>query len=95
MEKELLVIIYKVLDNETNNFYALKLITIDKNDELKKIEKEYEKEIEVMKNIKNKYIIKLKDNFYEKNKGYCIVMELYDGNLRDILKKYKPKYLFN
>ena len=85
--------IYKVLDNETNNFYALKLITIVNNDDLKKFEIEYEKEIEIMKNIKNKYIIGLKDNFYEINEGYCIVMELCDGNLRDILKKYKPKGL--
>ena len=54
--------IYKVLDIETNNFYALKLIKIDKNDELKNLEKE----IEVMKNIKNKYIMELKDNFYDK-----------------------------
>ncbi len=46
-----------------------------------------------MKNIKNKYIIELKDNFYEKNEGYYIVMELCDGNLRDILKKYKPRGL--
>ena len=39
-----------------------------------------------MKNLKNKYIIELKDNFYdEENKGYCIVMELCDGNLKDIL----------
>ena len=27
---------------------------------------DFEKEIEVMKNIKNKYIIELKDNFYDK-----------------------------
>ena len=66
--------IYKVLDNKTNNFYALKFITIVKNDEEKK--KDYEKEIEIMKNIKNKYIIELKDYFCdEANEGYCIVME--------------------
>ena len=47
-----------------------------------------------MKNIKNKYIIDLKEYFYDEiNEGYCIVMELYDGNLRDILNKYKPKGL--
>ena len=35
------------------------------------------KKIEIMKNVKNKYIIKLKDNFYDKlNEGYCIVMEI-------------------
>jgi serine/threonine protein kinase len=86
--------IYKVLDNETNKFYALKLITIVNNDDLKKFEIEYKKEIEIMKKIKNKYIIKLKDNFYdEAHDGYCIVMELCDGNLRNILQKYKPKGL--
>jgi len=59
----------------------------------KKKKKEYEKEILLMKNIKNKYIIELIDYFYEENEGYCIVMELCDGNLRDILNKYKPKGL--
>ena len=83
--------IYKVKDIKTNNFYALKLITIVKNDKEKK--KEYEKEILIMKNIKNKYIIELIDYFYEENEGYCIVMELCDGNLRDILNKFKPKGL--
>ena len=40
-----------------------------------------------MKNIKSKYIIELKDNFYdEKNNGYCIVMELCDGDLRNDFK---------
>ena len=86
--------IYKVLDKETNNFYALKLITFVKDDEKEKFKKEYEKEIVVMKNIKNKYIIELKDYFYdEQNEGYCIVMELCDCSLRDILEKYKPNGL--
>ena len=56
--------------------------------------KEYQQEIEAMKNIKSNYVIELKDNFYDKiNDGYCIVMELCDGDLRQILKKYKPKGL--
>ena len=39
-------------------------------------------------------MIKIKDNFYDKaNEGYCIVMELCDGDLRKILNKYKPKGL--
>ena len=47
-----------------------------------------------MKKIKSKYIIKLKDNFHDKiYEGYCIVMELCDGDLRMILNKYKPKGL--
>ena len=67
--------------------YALKLMK-------KNLSQEYEIEIDAMKNIKSKYIIKLKDNFYdEKNEGYCIVMELCDGDLRQILNKYKPKGL--
>ena len=42
--------------------------------------------------MKNKYIIELKEYFYdENNEGYCIVMELCDGDLRQILNKYKPK----
>ena len=54
----------------------------------KDLSKEYEKEVEVMKKIKSEYIIKLKDNFFdEKNEGYCIVMELCDGDLRQILNK--------
>ena len=67
--------------------YALKMMKKD-------LSKEYEKEVEVMKNIKSEYVIKLKDNFYdENNEGYCIVMELCDGDLRQILNKYKPKGL--
>ena len=67
--------------------YALKLMK-------KNLSQEYEIETDAMKNIKSEYIIELKDNFYdEKNEGYCIVMELCDGDLRQILNKYKPKGL--
>ena len=86
-------IIYKVLENETNKFYALKYISIVNNDEIKNFKEQYEKEIEVMKAIKNKYIIELKDYFIVDNNGYCIVMELCDCNLKDILNKYKPNGL--
>ena len=55
---------------------------------------EYEKEIEIRKVIKSKYIIELIDYFNDKtNGGYCIVLELADGDLKDILNKYKPKGL--
>ena len=82
-------VVYKVLDNKNNKFYALKFISNIKN--VKKFKEEYEKHIRIMKNLKNKYIIELKDNFYDEiNKGYCILMELYDENLRKILNKYKP-----
>ena len=50
-------IIYKVLEIETNKFYALKFISIVKNDDIKNFKEQYEKEIEVMKTMKNKYII--------------------------------------
>ena len=71
--------------NNAKEHYALKMMAKESYDE-------YEKEIEVMKNIESKYVIELKDNFYdEKNNCYCIVMELCDGDLRDILNKYKPK----
>ena len=76
--------IFEVKDDK-NNHYALKLMK-------KKLE--YEKELEFIKNIKSKYIIEIKDNFYDEiNKGYCIIMELCDGDLRQILNKYKPKGL--
>ena len=77
-------IVSKVLDITDNKLYALKIIE-DDNDE-------FEKEVEIMKNIKSEYIIKLKDNFYEENEGYCLVMELCDGDLRQILKE-NPKGL--
>ncbi len=70
-----------------NNKYALKLIP----NELSSF---YYKEIEVLKNkrIKSKYIIELKDSFYDKkNEGFCIVMELCDGDLKQILNEYKLK----
>ena len=88
--------IYKVVDLKTNEFYALKFIIIAKKDK-EKIKEEIDKELgalKIMKKLKNKYIIELNDYFYdEKNKGYCIVMELCDGNLRDILDKNKSKGL--
>ena len=79
----------KELSNDEKH-YALKSMKKDSKDSLE----EYETEIEVMKNIKSEYIIKLKDYFYDKiNESYCIVMELCDGDLRLILNKYKPKGL--
>ena len=45
-----------------------------------------------MKNIKSKYIVKLKENFYDEiYEGYYIVMELCDSDLRKLLNEYKPK----
>ena len=86
-------IIYKVLEIGTENLYALKLTFASHNDN--KISKEhFEKKIQILKNIKNKYIIELKDYFFDqKQEGYCIVMELCDCSLRDILNKYKPNGL--
>ena len=79
-------IIFKVIDLNNNKFYALKFIKNDINS--------CKTEINIMKNIKSKYIVELKDNFYDEvNKGYCIVMELCDGSLKDILDKNKPKGL--
>ena len=86
-------IIYKVLEIKTKKFYALKFITIVNNDEIKNFKEQYEKEIEVMKTIKNKYIIELIDYFIVNKKGYCIVMKLCDCNLKNILDKYKPNGL--
>ena len=72
--------LYEVEENsETKGHFALKFMK-------KKYAAEYEKEIEINKNLKGKYIIEYKDNFYDKtNDGYCIVMELCDGDLRKIL----------
>ena len=81
-------IIYEVKDklNEQNH-YALKFME-------NKLFSEYEKEVEIRKVIKSKYIIELKDYFNDKiNGGYCIILELADGDLKDILNKYKPKGL--
>ena len=69
------------------NHYMLKLIK-------KELKFEYEKEIELMEKIKSKYVLALKDKFYDEiSESYCIVTELCDGDLRDILNKYKPKGL--
>ena len=86
-------IIYKVLEIKTKKFYALKFISIAGKDK-EEIKKECDGEFNIMKNLKNKYIIESKDYFFdEKNEGYCIVMELCNGNLKDILKKNKSKGL--
>ena len=81
-------VIYEVKDKlNKQNHYALKFMTNE-------LLSEYEKEIVIRKDIKSKYIIKLKDYFNDEiNGGYCIVLELADGNLKDILNKYKPKGL--
>ena len=81
-------ILFEVSDiKNVKEHYALKMMK-------KELYKEYKKEIELMKNIKSKYVIELKDNFYDEvNKGYCIVMELCDGDLKMILNKYKPNGL--
>ena len=81
-------VIYEVKEklNEQNH-YALKFM---KNELLS----QYEKEVEIRNVIKSKYILQLKDYFNDKiNGGYCIVLELADGDLKDILNKYKPKGL--
>ena len=86
--------IYKVVDNINNKFYALKFIFNQNKIEKNVFKEDYEKEAEIMKKIKNRYIIKLIDNFYDEiNKGYCIVMELCDEDLRKILNRYKPNGL--
>jgi len=81
-------LIIEVIDkNNEKNYFALKIM---KNNSYE----EYKNEIEVMKKIKNKYIIELKDNFYnEKNEGYYIVLKLSDVDFRKILKKYEPNGL--
>ncbi len=81
-------VVFKVIEKGNNNkHYALKFMK-------RNLSIEYEKEIDIMKNLKNRYIIKLIDKFYDKkNNGYCIVMELCDGDLRQILNQYKPKGL--
>ncbi len=89
-------IIFKVVEIGTNNYFALKFISIfeKSEEEKKKIEEDYNTESNVMKNIQNKYIIEYKENFFDiKNNGFCIIMELCDGNLRNILNNYKPNGL--
>ena len=45
-----------------------------------------------MKNIKSEYIVKLIDNFYDKiYDDYCIVMELCDSDLNEILMNINQK----
>ena len=85
IEKRTFSTIYKVLNNKNNKFYDLKFIkTTNKNFK--------EKEIAIMRNIKNKYIIEIEDYFYDEiNEGFCFVMELCDGNLKDFLKKKNQK----
>ena len=79
--------LFKVIEKGNDmKYYALKLMN-------KNLSIEYEKEIETMKNLNNRYIIKLKDNFYDKKfNGYCIVMELCDGDLRQIININQKDY---
>ena len=86
--------VYKVLNKKDKKFYALKGIPKELDKNVNKFIKNCKNEIEIMKNIKSEYIVKLIENFYDKNyEGYCIVMEFCDGNLRILLNEYKPKGL--
>ena len=87
--------VFKVLNKKEYKFYALKAIKKkDPNENRDNFIKEHDDKIQIMKNIKSKYIVKLKENFYDETyEGYCIVMELCDGDLRKLLNAYKPKGL--
>jgi len=76
-----------------NKEYALKFIKIHENSDKNFLKQNYENEIKVREKIKCKYVVEIKDYFYDEiNEGYCIVMEYCDGNLRKIIKEY-PKGL--
>ena len=84
--------VFKVLNKNDNKFYALKAIIKDPKIKKDDFIKEHEEKIQIMKNIKSKYIVKLKENFYdEKYEGYCIIMDICDSDLRTLLDKYKKK----
>ena len=81
--------IFKVFDKEDGNFYALKTIRKDSEENVNDFIKNCEKVINRMKCIKSEYIVKLKENFYDESfQSYCIVMELCDTDLSEILKQY-------
>jgi surface protein len=86
--------VLKVLDKQDGKFYALKFIPKNTKENTDDLIENYKKEINMMKNIKSEYIVKLKENFYDESyEGYCIVMELCDTDLSEILKKCKPNGL--
>ena len=75
--------VFKVLDKKDGKFYALKSIIKNSMENINDFIKNCKEGINLMESIKSEYIVKLVENFYdEKYKGYCIVMELCDGNLR-------------
>ena len=79
---------FKVLNNKNNKFNTLK--SISDMESIEKFKKEYEKQLEIMENINNKYIINLKYNYYDEiNEGFYIVFELFGEDLRKIFNKYK------
>ena len=86
--------VYKVLDDQIQIYNALKFIQIKKNNESKNLQNEYGKKIEIFKNLSNKNIVKIIDNFYDElNKDYCTAMKLCDRDLKDILNENKLKGL--
>ena len=64
--------VFKVLNKIDNNYYALKFIENSKNIEIKTFKEDNEKIINIMNDIKNKYIIELKDNFYDEKKKVIV-----------------------
>jgi len=86
--------VFKVKDKEDGKFYALKSIAKEPKENEYDFINNWKNEINIMKRIKSEYIVKLKDHFYvESSRSYCIVMELCDTDLSEILKQYKPKGL--
>ena len=76
--------VYKVLNTNDNNIYAIKRIKISKNNI-----KDIENEINILKNFDSEYIVKYYDSFQVGNNFY-IVMEYCDNSdLYNFIKEHK------
>ena len=76
--------VYKVLDTNDNNIYAIKRIKISNNNI-----KDIENEINILKNLDSEYIVKYYDSFQVGNNFY-IVMEYCDSSdLYNFIKEHR------
>ena len=86
--------VYKGFDKLTGKVVAIKKINIKFNKNLNK--EQIESEINIMKNLEHKNIVKLYDYLYDKYDNVYLIMEYCSkGNLSDFLnnKPMKEKYV--
>ena len=80
--------VFKVLNKQDNNFYALKIINIEKDKDKDKNLEIIQNEVDILKMFNNEYIVKYYESFIDGN-YFCIIMEYFSSDLSKFINKYK------